>query len=668
MGAESAEPASTPTGAVFLSYASQDAEAAQRICAALRSAGIEVWFDQSELRGGDAWDRQIRKQIHNCALFVPVISAHSDARREGYFRREWKLAVDRTADMAEDVAFLLPVVIDGTPDASARVPDRFREAQWSRLPGGNASPAFVERVKRLVSPESTLEAAMTYPPRAVSSVMAIHEPAHASWRWKGALLGITAVLVLGLGYLAIDRLLGSKRSIATTTTIADKSVAVLPFADLSEKHDQEYFADGMAEEILNLLMKLPELRVIGRTSSFSFKGKQVDLPSIGKALGVAYLVEGSIRRSADQIRVTAQLVDARDGTHRWSDTFKGATSDTLKLQEEIAVRVARSLDLEVSSGLPPRARIDSPEAYDYYLRGTRELDQNATESLDAAREYFQKALALAPQFAPAAVGVAEADQFKCLDGVQPDIVCPRALESVDAALKLDPRSADALAIRAQVLIGFLWDWPGAAAAIRKAEEFGGGPLTDYSAARLAYTTGDMARARPLLQRIMANDPFEPDARFDLGWHVEFKSGHFQDAESWLRRGLEISPKYASGRFMLGETLLMQGKFEEALATMKEEKIDEGQLEGLALVYAALNRKADSDAALEAMQRNGLYFPSDFARVYAFRGEPDRALSSLEKAYETHDMDLWTIKGDPLFRNLEGDPRYKAFLRKMHLAE
>jgi TIR domain len=119
--------------AVFLSYASQDAEAAQRICAALRAAGIEVWFDQSELRGGDTWDRQIRKQIHDCALFIPLISVHSDARHEGYFRREWRLAVERAGDMAEDVAFLLPVVIDSTPDATARVPDRFREVQWSRL-------------------------------------------------------------------------------------------------------------------------------------------------------------------------------------------------------------------------------------------------------------------------------------------------------------------------------------------------------------------------------------------------------------------------------------------------------------------------------------------------------------------------------------------------------
>jgi hypothetical protein len=144
--------ASNPAGAVFLSYASEDADAAERISNSLRSAGIEVWFDRNELRGGDVWDRQIRKQIHDCTLFVPVISAHSDARQEGYFRREWRLAVERAGDMAEDVPFLVPVVIDNTPDATARVPDRFREVQWTRLPVGEASPAFIERVQRLLFP------------------------------------------------------------------------------------------------------------------------------------------------------------------------------------------------------------------------------------------------------------------------------------------------------------------------------------------------------------------------------------------------------------------------------------------------------------------------------------------------------------------------------------
>jgi hypothetical protein len=142
-----------PSHALFLSYASQDAQAAQRIAEALRAAGIEVWFDQSELRGGDAWDRRIREPIHHCRLFIAVISAHTEERDEGYFRREWKLAVDRTHDMAEKRAFLVPVVVDGTSERGASVPDKFRELQWTRLPGGETPPAFVECVRRLLSPE-----------------------------------------------------------------------------------------------------------------------------------------------------------------------------------------------------------------------------------------------------------------------------------------------------------------------------------------------------------------------------------------------------------------------------------------------------------------------------------------------------------------------------------
>ena len=146
-----------PSHAVFLSYASQDAEPARRVYAALRAVGIEVWFDQSELRGGEAWDRQIRRQIHDCALFIPVISANAHARVEGYFRLEWKLAVDRSHLMAPDRTFLLPVVIDDTTQADERIPDRFRELQWTRAPGGHASAAFIERVQRLLSPAAADE-------------------------------------------------------------------------------------------------------------------------------------------------------------------------------------------------------------------------------------------------------------------------------------------------------------------------------------------------------------------------------------------------------------------------------------------------------------------------------------------------------------------------------
>ena len=147
--------ASTPTGAVFLSYASQDADAAKRICDALRTAGIEVWFDQSELRGGDAWDQSIRKQIKTCALFIPVISRHTHERREGYFRLEWNLALDRSRLISTTQAFFVPVVIDDTREDDEEVPERIRDIHWTRLPGGETPSAFVERVQRLLAGEAS---------------------------------------------------------------------------------------------------------------------------------------------------------------------------------------------------------------------------------------------------------------------------------------------------------------------------------------------------------------------------------------------------------------------------------------------------------------------------------------------------------------------------------
>ena len=298
VGAVSAEPASTPAGTVFLSYASQDSEAAQRICDALRAAGIEVWFDQSELRGGDAWDRHIRERIHDCRLFIAVISANTEARDEGYFRREWGLAVDRTRDMDEKKAFLLPVVIDNSVERNARVPERFHGIQWTRLPGGVTPSAFVARVAALLG--APAPAAAVGPGSApVSSRPAHVRNPRAIWIPLGL---ATLAIIVGGGWFALQRSALHRHAktgvtVQSRPAVMEKSIAVLPFADLSEKHDQEYFADGMAEEVINLLAKLPDLKVIGRTSSFQFKGRNEDLRKIGQSLGAAYVLEGSVRRS-----------------------------------------------------------------------------------------------------------------------------------------------------------------------------------------------------------------------------------------------------------------------------------------------------------------------------------------------------------------------------------
>jgi TolB-like protein len=676
--------------AVFLSYASQDSEAARHIADMLRSAGVDVWFDQSELRGGDAWDRQISKQIRDCALFIAIISTHTEARSEGYFRREWRVAVDRTRDMADDQAFLLPVVIDATPDATARVPDKFRELQWTRMPDGATSPAFVERVSRLLSPggQDGVPAGASPVPSSgpvstrAASTEATPKPT-APWRSRPALLVMVAAVVIVVGYFTVDKLWLSKRptpGAASARAVQpaspgqsatpEKSIAVLAFIDMSEKKDQEYFADGMAAEVLDLLAKIPGLKVIGRTSSFQFKGKTDDLRSIGAKLGAAYLVEGSVRKSGDNVRVTAQLIDARDGAQRWSSTYDRKSSDVLEVQDAIAGNLARALQLTVSTDFRARASASSAEAYDVYLRGLHAFDQLSKEGTEEATGDFQQALNLDPAFAPAALGLAKAYQFTGELGWSPTRVAfERARHAVDLAIKLDPNLGAAHAVRADILVINDWDWAGAGLEITQALKLGGRAEAIPASARLAAARGEWDQATQLFATSIAGDPLNANLHVLLAWGVDLRSRRFAEAESSMRRALYISPNYGAGRWFLGLSLLFQDRLDEALAVMQQETLDDGQLEGTAIVYHAMQRKSDSDAALKrAIDHNADSWPSAIARAYAFRGERDQAMKWLERAYAGKDEDLYFIKGDPLMRNLEGDPRYKAFLRKMNLPE
>jgi TolB-like protein/tetratricopeptide (TPR) repeat protein len=371
---------------VFLSYASQDAAAALRIADALRTAGIEVWLDQSELRGGDAWDRQIRALIRECRLFVPVISANTEARDEGYFRREWRLAADRTHDMSERKAFLVPVVIDDTSQPGASVPDKFRDVQWTYLPGGERSPEFIARITRLLSRESGENG----PPSPRASLAATP---HHSVRQDA----------VGPEPVAAQR---QRSSSPAQEREPPRSVAVLPFANLSSDREQEYFSDGLTEELINHLAHVRGLRVLARTSSFAFKGKNEDLRVIGQKLGVGCIVEGSVRKAGNRLRITAQLVECADGYHLWSETFDRDLGDVFAIQNDISKSVASALG--VALGFSDDATTGSTrnlEAYDLYLRGRALYRLIAPLEIKRAGDLFRQALALDPEFALAWVAL-----------------------------------------------------------------------------------------------------------------------------------------------------------------------------------------------------------------------------------------------------------------------
>jgi TolB-like protein len=686
MGEESPKPASTPTGAVFLSYASQDAEAAQRICAALRSAGVEVWFDQSELRGGDVWDRQISKQIRECALFIAVISAHTDARSEGYFRREWRVAVDRTRDIADDEPFLLPVVIDGTPDATARVPDKFREVQWTRLLSGETSPAFVGRVSRLLSQERHASRVASEP-RRLSTLLApgFKEPAWkagAFWRSKRVPWLIVAAVVIAVGYFWADTFVRSKRvaggggtSLLAARSVAqskvpDKSIAVLPFVDLSEKKDQEYFSDGLSEELIDLLTKVPDLRVPARTSSFYFKGQHVTIADIAKALSVAHLLEGSVRKAGNTIRVTAQLVRADNGYHLWSETYDREVKDVFKVQDEIAGAVVSTLKLK----LAPRQqatnshRPSNPEAYNQYLLGRKFYDRSNLDGYRRSVEAYRKAIELDPRYAAAYAELAISEFY--VANLSGDLAGKQqALATADKAVMLAPDEADGYAARGILRPDVSLDWTGAQADIERALAYDPGNSTVQR--RYGVLLADLGRLQEAIaatKKATASDPLSSSAWSNLSYHL-LLDHQFAAAHEAVRRALEIEPESVYALTNLGKLQLLQGEAAEALTTFRQ--IGDGgfRLSGIAMAEHILGYAKDSQQSLDALiakdAQHGAY---QAAEVYAWRGEKDKAFDWLERAYREHLGGVFQIKVDPLLASLRDDPRFVAMLRKMQLPE
>jgi TolB-like protein len=550
-------------------------------------------------------------------------------------------------------------------------------SQWldaSRTSLEGALPRLIDAVQRVISAESgggVAQNPSATPSKDIRSVPASRAP-------RLLLLALGGLVALGLACFAVDKLwlakpaAATQPAIAATNVISEKSIAVLPFTDMSEKHDQEYFGDGMAEEILNLLVKIPDLKVIGRTSSFQFKGKTDDLRRVGTALGAAYVVEGSVRRSGEHIRVTAQLIDTRDGAQRWSETYDREVSDTLKVQDEIAVSLVRALQLEVASSRfsEGRAVPRNGEAYDTYLRGLHAFNRFDQSGMDEAVAHFRHALTLDPLFVPAAEQLARTlcDQ-PSWGFVPPSIGYEQARVAADAALKLDPRSAIAHAVLGCVHIWYDWDWPAAMQEVKAAVALNANdPFVLVTAADQRIAIGLSGEAVTLCNTALSTDPLLATAYQNVGWAYLYL-GRYAEAERAMRRVLQISPTYGGARHDLGVILLMEGKPEQALGEIQKETPLGGRAAGLVLVYHALHRKPEADAELTQLEaEHSADMAMWIAEAYAFRGQKDKAFAWLDQAYAQKDFFLWTIKVDPLLRNIEGDPRYKAFLRKMNLPE
>jgi TolB-like protein len=672
--------------AVFLSYASQDQEAAERISGALRAAGIEVWFDQSELRGGDAWDQKIRREIHDCALFVPIISANTAARQEGYFRLEWDLADQRTHMMARDRAFIVPVCLDATPGAGTDVPESFHRVQWTRLPGGDTPPAFVERIRRVLSPEAAHASAEARPRAAAVPPAAAAPPQPASSpttspQTQWVLLMIAAVAVIGLGYFAVDKFVLSKHAPGTKQApaqpaqaisqvqIPEKSIAVLPFVDMSEKHDQEYFSDGLSEELLDLLAKTQGLEVIARTSSFYFKGKQVTIAEIANTLHVAHLLEGSVRKAGRTMRVTAQLIRAKDGVHLWSDTYDRDFKDVFKVQDEIAAAVVKALQVKL---LPTPVKGESEphniDAYSLYLQGQYFARRASNVDVERGIASLRQAIALAPDFAPAHAELASAYVYDATFGSGAPTSLGRARAEVDEALRLDPTLRLANDLRSSLAF-ISWDW--AAAKTQLDEVLASAPRDPealFRRGQLARALGHPDEALVYCRKGLELDPLRVIYHVQLAMLLD-GLGRADEARAAAETAIAISPTVSKAHLLLGLLELNAGHLDAASAAMEREPAEYYRLEGQAIVAFANKHIAESDAALgRLIEAHHDTAAVQIAQAYAYRGERAKAFDWLDRAVVQRDPGLINVKTDPLFAGLRGDNRYKTVLRKMNLPE
>ncbi len=662
--------------AVFLSYASQDGEAAKRICETLRRRGIEVWLDQSELRGGDAWDQRIRQQIRDCALFIPVISLNTASRHEGYFRLEWDLADQRTHKIARNRPFIIPVCLDATPAAGADVPESFQRVQWTHLPGGETPTALVERVSQLLSPDEQSPVAKGTP-----SGSAVGEPPvrPMSRRPKSVALLIALLVLLGAGYLMLDKLFPSKPAAPPATPIApartvapspapDKSIAVLPFVDMSEKKDQEYFSDGLSEELIDLLAKTSGLEVIARTSSFYFKGKQATIAEIAKTLNVANVMEGSVRKAGNTVRVTAQLIRARDGVHIWSETYDRDLKDVFKVQDEIALAVVQKMKLTLLPATPAAsARTVNPEAHRLYLQGRYFKDRDTSEDLAKADDCFKRALALDANYAPAWAGIATVAIRQAANGyltLDKELAVTR--NAASRAIELDPKNGEAYSA-----LGFVHmmahEWAQADVTLASAREI---DPTDSSAfmnsAVLARALGRDQEAMALFRQALERDPINLLARRYFARTLSF-AGRLAEAEAEIRQVLDTNPAQPGAHYDLGRILVAKGQVDAAGAAFEAETDASWKGIGLPLSFHAQHRTAEANAALATLVKNSSGAEFQVAEAYADFGDADQAFKWLDAAAE-RDLGIIWLHNDPLFNGLTLDPRYTMLLRKLKMAK
>ena len=463
------------------------------------------------------------------------------------------------------------------------------------------------------------------------------------------------------------------RSTSTRSPVNASSIAVLPFADMSPAKDQEYFSDGLAEQLIHELAKVSGLKVVGRSSAFQFKGKNEDLREVGRKLGVGNVLEGSVRREGNHVRITAELIKADDGFQLWSQTYDREINDIFAVQDEIARAATQALQVKLlgSNGQPVAStlRSSNPQAYQAYLQANYFLGRGQSkEDLSKALAYTDTAINLDKTYAPAWAlrasvqnRIAEIGLTDITEGFR------QARSDAERSIALDPNSALGYLALARTQILYDWDWDAANTCLTKATVLEPGNAEAFRLrSYLSRQLGNLDEAIRLYEQAVALDPLRPDFHLGLGYLL-YVAGRYDRAKAELQKALDLNPQAARVHFSLGKILIAEGKLQQALAEIEKEPGEWGKLTGQVMIYHALGREQDSNAALAGLiAKHHTDSAYQIAQVYAFRGEFDKSFEWLERAYKQRDPGLTQIKTDPLFKNLPQDRRYNELVKKMHL--
>ena len=660
---------STPSGTpdVFISYASQDAAVAHAIIKTLERNDLRCWIAPRDVTPGGHYADAIIGAISGAKTLVLVLSDSALASK--HVGKE----IERASSKGRAIIALRTTATPLTPAFEYFL----SESQWIDVGSGGIEAAAEKLVDAIRSHLTSGAPSVPAKPRAVDRKVA---PSRRRW----IAIASAAAFVTALAYFVAPKLWLAKHppaeqaTTAATPTVAinDKSIAVLPFVDMSEKHDQEYFSDGLSEELIDHLAHITDLKVIARTSSFAFKGKNEDMRSIATKLGVANLLEGSVRKSGGTLRITAQLIRASDGVHRWSETYDRKLDDIFKVQDEISTTVAKALNaaLNVTSAAakqPASKGTRNLEAYNLFLRGNYFYARNGEGDLTKAIELYHQALLVDPQYAAAWSRSALAYGWQGGSGeMTSDEAELKGRNAAQRALAINSNWAEAYYARGNIFRMIVGNWAaaksdyGRAVALdphSEAGEYAQGFLFDLQGVLSGRFDDFIDWARRRLER----DPLDVDTLYFLA-AAQANDGHLEDAVGTYRRLLELNPAYAFAWGNYGFALLFMGKNVEAL-TMAEKETDSAyRLAVLACIYWSMDRRSESDAALGALER-GLSDRLQYAiaEVHAYRGEVDAAFTWLNRCVVGS---LEYLKVDPTLRKLHGDPRFNALLRKAKLPE